>query len=162
MRDVEENDFLNLGLPFCDVVLSSLSIGPRPLTPPFGIYHNVYSTTSGLSEITVSAAVDDDETVRLLDENGDEIPDSDEDLQGHQVDIDPGVTTIEVEVASEDGQALNVYTVTVTYEDLVVRYDVNDNGAIDRDEAIVAVSDYFNGVIGRDEVIEVIRLYFSS
>ncbi len=41
-------------------------------------------------------------------------------------------------------------------------YDANGNGAIDRDEAIVAAADYFNGVIGRDEVIEVIRLYFSS
>ena len=58
--------------------------------------------------------------------------------------IGPGVTIIKVEVTSGDGEALNVYTVTVTYEDLLDRYD------------------YFNGVIGRDEVIEVIRLYFSS
>ena len=106
-------------MPFCNVALSSLSVGPRPVTPPFDTYHNVYSATSGLLRVTVAATVDGDETVRLLDENGDEIPDSDEDLQGHQVDIDPGATTIKVEVASEDGQASNVYTVTVTYEDLL-------------------------------------------
>ena len=41
-------------------------------------------------------------------------------------------------------------------------YDANVDGTMDRDEANVAVSDYFNEAIGRDEVIEVIRLYFSS
>ena len=80
---------------------------------------------------------------------------------GHQVDIGPGVTTIKVEVTSSDGEGLNIYTITVTYEDLLVRYDVNGNEAIDRDEAIVAIADYFNGDIGRDEAIEVITLYFS-
>ena len=36
------------------------------------------------------------------------------------------------------------------------------NGAIDRDEAIAAVVDYFNGVINKEEAIEVVRVYFAG
>ena len=42
------------------------------------------------------------------------------------------------------------------------RYDRDDNGAIDRDEAIGAVVDYFNGVISKEEAIEVVRVYFAG
>ena len=47
-------------------------------------------------------------------------------------------------------------TVTVTNGGLSVtvgRYDRDDNGAIDRDEAIAAVVDYLNGVISKEEAV---------
>ncbi len=56
-------------------------------------------------------------------------------------------------------------TVTVTNVGLAGmagRYDRDDNGAIDRDEAIAAVVDYFNGVISKEEAIEVVRVYFAG
>ncbi len=56
-------------------------------------------------------------------------------------------------------------TVTVTNVGLdgtAGRYDTDDNGAIDRDEAIAAVVDYFNGVISKEETIEVVRVYFAG
>ena len=53
-------------------------------------------------------------------------------------------------------------TTLTTVVNIVDRYDRNDDGAISRDEAIVAVIDYFNGIITRDEAITVIIAYFSS
>ena len=40
------------------------------------------------------------------------------------------------------------------------RYDVNENGVIEKREVIDAIRDYFNDVITKEQVIEVIRLYF--
>ena len=162
LADVPDNDFSQLHLQFCDVLLTALSVGPRPLDPEFAPEHTEYVTVSGVSPITVTVATKDDASSRVLDENGDEIPDADTAQEGHQVEIGDGVTVIRVEAASPDRDTVNTYTVKVTYEDLLERYDLNDNGVIDRDEAIAAVADYFNGAIGRDEALAVIVLYFSS
>ena len=43
-----------------------------------------------------------------------------------------------------------------------LKYDVNDNEVIDREEAVAAVSDYFRELITKEETIEVIRLYFTG
>ena len=53
-------------------------------------------------------------------------------------------------------------TRTYTVADLGVRYDANNNGAIERDEVIEAIIDYFAGRITRDEAIGLVILYFSS
>ena len=42
------------------------------------------------------------------------------------------------------------------------QYDRDDSGAIDRDEVIAAVVDYFNGVISKGEAIEVVQVYFAG
>ena len=47
-------------------------------------------------------------------------------------------------------------------EGTVGRYDTDDNGAIDRDDAIAAVVDYFAGVISKEEAIAVITAYFAG
>ena len=165
LENVPDNDLGRLGLPFCippQIALTALSVGPRPLVPEFTPEHTEYVTVSGISPITVTVATKDDASSRVLDEYGDEMPDADTAQEGHQVEIGDGVTVIRVEAASPDGDTVNTYTVKVTYEDLLERYDLNDNGVIDRDEAITAVADYFNGAIGRDEALAVIVLYFSS
>ena len=41
-------------------------------------------------------------------------------------------------------------------------YDADGNEAIDRDEAVAAIADYFSGVITREEALEVARLYFAA
>ncbi len=74
--------------------------------------------------------------------------------------------TLTARVADRRGSwdAMKV-TVTVTNVGLsgtVGRYDTDDNGTIDRDEAIAAVVDYFNGVISKEEAIEVVRVYFAG
>ncbi len=45
---------------------------------------------------------------------------------------------------------------------LLKEYDRNNNGVIDRDEAVMAVADYFSGIITREEAIAVIALYFAG
>ncbi len=49
-------------------------------------------------------------------------------------------------------------------EDLVARYDANDNGAIDRNEVIRAINDYLDGAEGitRAGVIRLINLYLDG
>ena len=66
------------------------------------------------------------------------------------------------DVAVNDFGELGLTFCMLTEEELLARYDANDNGTIDRDEAIAAIADYFAGLIGRDEAIAVIALYFSS
>ena len=41
-------------------------------------------------------------------------------------------------------------------------YDADGNEAIDRDEAITALADYFSGVMTREEAIAVIQLFFAG
>ena len=74
------------------------------------------------------------------------------------------VLTMRVEDRRGRSDVMEV-TVTVTNVGLagmVGRYDRDDNGAIERDEAIAAVVDYFNGVISKEEAIEVVRVYFAG
>ena len=41
-------------------------------------------------------------------------------------------------------------------------YDLNRNGAIDRDEVVAAVKDYFDGLITKDDLIELVKMYFAG
>ena len=70
--------------------------------------------------------------------------------------------TIEVE-ASHGGSAVGTGTITigtVSDGDLATQYDRDNNGVIDKNEAITAVADYFADRLTKEETIEVIRLYF--
>ncbi len=42
------------------------------------------------------------------------------------------------------------------------RYDANGDEAIDRNEAIAALMDYFDSLVTEEDVLEVIKFYFSS
>ena len=85
------------------------------------------------------------------------------------VSLSVGSNVIAVEVTAEDDSTTQTYTVTVTREGLTteeterrmrVQYDANENGAIDPDEVITAVIDYFDGLITGDEVLAVVKMYF--
>ena len=41
-------------------------------------------------------------------------------------------------------------------------YDLDRSGAIERDEVVAAVKDYFDGLITKDDVIETVKLYFAE
>ena len=41
-------------------------------------------------------------------------------------------------------------------------YDLNGNGAFEKDEVFKAISDYFAGLIGKQEALEVVSLYFAE
>ena len=160
LRDVADNDLDELGLPFCDVLLSGLTVSPGSLVPQFDPYRTDYSASVGLSPVTVTVAATNDHnaTFLFLDDNDLVLVDADRTLEGFQVEFGAGVPAINIRVVSQDNQATHTYTIT----DLGNRYDVNDDRAIQRDEVITAIKDYFNDVITREEAIEVIKLYFSS
>ena len=52
LRHVVDNDFDELGLPFCDVLLSGLNVSPGSLVPPFDPYRTGYSASVGLSPVS--------------------------------------------------------------------------------------------------------------
>ena len=105
------DDFDLLGLPYCDVLLSSLSVSPRSLTPPFDPYHANYTALRGSRSLTVKAANEHDAVIRFIDQNGDEISDGDAAQGGLQIDLNKGITAVKVAVTSQDGQAWWSYTV---------------------------------------------------
>ena len=113
LRDVTDNDLHDVGLPFCHVLLSGLVINPGALIPPFDSDRTDYTAVVGQSRVTVTPTNDHNATLRLLDQDRNEIADADDSLAGHQVDLGTGITTISVRVISEDGRATHIYTVQV-------------------------------------------------
>ena len=72
--------------------------------------------------------------------------------------------TIQATDASDIMGTMDV-AITVTDADgdgMVGKYDINGDKLIDKDEAIVAVSDYFSGLITKEEVLEVVNHYFAG
>ena len=114
LRDVTDNDLEDLGLPFCDVLLSGLTISPGSTTPPFNPYHTDYAVVVGQPQVTVTATTDHNSTLHFLDQNRVEVADADGSLDGYQVDLGLGVTTISISVISQDGRATLTYTIQVS------------------------------------------------
>ena len=116
LRDVASNDLASLGLPFCDVLLSGLTISPGVLTPRFEYGRTDYTAEVGVSRITVTPTNSHNATFMFLflDENDAPIPDADGTLVGHQVELGNGVTTIGVKVLSQDAGASHTYTIQVS------------------------------------------------
>ena len=114
LRGVANNDLGDLGLPFCDVLLSGLTISPGVLTPTFASGRTYYTAEVGVSRITVTPANSHNATFKFLDENNAPIPDADNILEGHQVELGNGVTTIGVKVVSQDAGASHTYTIQVS------------------------------------------------
>ena len=110
------NDLASLGLPFCDVLLSGLTISPGVLTPRFEYGRTDYTAEVGVSRITVTPTNSHNATFMFLflDENDAPIPDADGTLVGHQVELGNGVTTIGVKVLSQDAGASHTYTIQVS------------------------------------------------
>ena len=139
LRHVVDNDFDELGLPFCDVLLSGLTVSPGSLVPQFDAHRTDYSASVGLSPVTVTVIPtnDHDATFLFLDENDVEVADADNSvLEGFQVEFGAGVPAIKIRVVSQDNQATHTYTIT----DLGNRYDANDDRVIQRDEVITRPS----------------------
>ena len=155
-----DNDLHKVGLPYCGLVLSGLTVSPGSLFPSFDPDRTDYSASVGLSPVTVTVIPTNDHgaTFQFLDDSDLVLVDADRTLAGFQVEFGAGVPAIKIRVVSQDNQATHTYTIT----DLGNRYDANDDRAIQRDEVITAIKDYFNDVITREETIEVIKLYFSG
>ena len=69
LRGVASNDLGDLGLPFCDVLLSGLTISPGVLTPRFESGRTDYTAEVGVSRITVTPTNSHNATFMFLVEN---------------------------------------------------------------------------------------------
>ena len=73
---------------------------------------------------------------------------------------------VTVQAAEDSGASGNLKVVVMVTDveltSMCARYDANQNEAIDRDEAVRAVVDYFSGDIDKEEVLEVIQLYLAA
>ena len=164
LRDVPDNDLGQLGLAFCDVLLSSLVVSPGGLTQAFDPHQAEYTVAVGRSRVTVLPANEHNASFEFFGAARRAgaleltvLQDADDTTPGFQVDFSHMVPALKIKVTSEDGQTNYTYTIT----DLGIRYDVNKDDSIDRDEVIEAIKDYFADRITRDEVIAVIKLYFT-
>ena len=162
LREMPDNDLAGLDLVYCDVLLSGLSISPGRLAPEFDPYRADYTAEARAPRITVTPTNDYGAAFRFLDVNDAELVDADGASAGHQISLAAGDTTVKIKVVSQDQASDHAYTVIVTLEDVISRYDRDGNGAIDRAEAIAAVVDYFNYIITKEEAIMVINRYLAS
>ena len=115
LRVVEANDLNDVGLPFCDVLLSGMTITPGSLNPAFDPYRSYYyGTVASGTLVTVNPTNAHGAAFRYLDENNLEVADADGSLAGHQVVLGEGITTIRIVVVSQDRQVANTYTIQVS------------------------------------------------
>ncbi len=117
LRGVDETDFDDLGLQFCDVLLSDLTVNPGTLTAPFDPHETEY-IAEGTSRVTVTPVNAHGATIRFLDENGVELADADRSLAGHQVDVDAADVKIRIVVTSQDRNSSLTYTLLIIRRDL--------------------------------------------
>ena len=111
LRSVTLSDLDDVTAPFCDVLLSGLSISPGTLTPRFGAYVTNYFASTTATEVTVKPSNAHSATFEFLDSNGSTLVDSNLVLGGHQVDVAGGAMILTVKVVSQDRQAEHFYTI---------------------------------------------------
>ena len=119
LRGVSETDRTHLlkdiGIPYCDVLLSGLSITSGTLSPQFDAYVTDYRAAARASRITVSPSGRHNATFEYLDGDDIVLADADRAQAGHQVNVPAGrVTTIKIKVTSSDGKASHTYTIQLT------------------------------------------------
>ena len=114
LRDVEGNDFDEVSLPFCDVLLADLTISPGTLVQTFDPYETDYTALSSSAQVTVLPVSEHNVEIMFLNRNDLEIEDADSSLDGHQVDLNSGITVIRVRTASPDGLSSHVYNLAVS------------------------------------------------
>ena len=73
-------------------------------------------------------------------------------------------TTYSVNLTATDSAGFGAIVIVIieVTEAAFSPYDLNGNDAIERDEVIMAIRDYFDGDITKGDVIELIKLYFAG
>ena len=119
LRGVSETDRTHLlkdiGIPYCDVLLSGLRVTSGTLSPQFDAYVTDYRAAARASRITVSPSSRHNATFEYLDRDDNVLADADGAQTGYQVDAPATMaTTIKIKVTSSDGKANHTYTIQLT------------------------------------------------
>ena len=122
LRGVSETDRTHLlkdiGIPYCDVLLSGLRITSGTLSPQFDAYVTDYRAAARASRITVSPSSRHNATFEYLEGDDNVLADADGAQAGYQVDAPATMaTTIRIKVTSSDGKANRTYTIQLTGPD---------------------------------------------
>ena len=92
-----------IGIPYCDELLSGLSITPGTLSPQFDEFSTDYTVATRSSRITFSPTNRYNATFEYLDGDDNVLADLDNSQAGHQIDVPAGgVTTIRVRVIAPE------------------------------------------------------------
>ena len=113
VRAVENNDASELTLPYCDVLLSSLSIEGARLSPAFNPYSDTYSAVAGPSMVTVLAQAPSGSRVVLVDETNEVIGLPPQLLGGHKIELANESEEFRLRLISSDGEASHEYIIRV-------------------------------------------------
>ena len=128
LRRARLNDLDSVGLPFCDVQLSGLSISPGTLSPAFDADVTDYTATASGAQITLTATNDHRARIQFLDSNDATLPDA-SGWPGHQVNLPTGETVIQMKLTSADFQTEHRYTLTVTRLNAQPVFPASETGA---------------------------------
>ena len=126
LRGIHVGDVSRLRLPFCDTLLSGLSISSGALTPAFDAFETSYTSEVSVPQITVTPLNDHGASFRFLDRRYGERADADEALEGFQVDLESSINVIRVWVSSPDEAASHAYNIEVRRLDLNAEPAFND------------------------------------
>ena len=116
LRRVDDHDLDELGIPFCDVALSGLTVSPGQLDEPFDSTQTSFAATVYQSRITVTPAAVERSSFDTLDDGGNLIADADASASGHQFDLSSDNETIRVRITSGSGRYSETYTLDLTVE----------------------------------------------
>ena len=107
-RNLRNHDLDDVGLPFCDVALSALTVSPGELMPGFdpGVSEYTAQVANSVTETTVSAFVSHIGASSVVKLGGV--------THYARVPLAVGSNVITVDVTAEDGSTTRSYTVTVT------------------------------------------------
>ena len=95
--------------------LCMLSVGPAKLEPAFKTGERNYSATTDQRRVTITPASDQSASFTYS-VNNVLTRDGDPTLPGFQADLECGANTVEIKVASADGEVSDTYTIDVTRE----------------------------------------------
>ena len=112
LRDLRNDDFNEMDLPFCDVALSALTISPGELEPEFETHTMDYSATVDQSRVAIFPVNDHAATFEYY-VGSSRTPATDAD-SGFQVDLGCGETTVRIKVISADEEEDDTYTIEFT------------------------------------------------
>ena len=100
-----------------DARLSDLEVSSASLNPAFETGISAYTVVveNAIVSITVTPTPSNaDATIAFLDADGGLLADTDLTTAGHQVRLGPGDNEIKIQITSQDGEAMRVYTLVVT------------------------------------------------
>ena len=100
-----------------DATLSAMSLAIGTLSPTFATSTTTYtaSMSYGVTETTLSATTSDaNASIAFLDGGGNDLPDGDNTVNGHQLKLAVGGNVINVKVTAEDETTVHTYSVSIT------------------------------------------------